>query len=112
MNNETYQSTLENNKFVFVEYYSATCGHCVRFAPEYEELATKLKAENSEFVVAAVDLSVETEIAEVAKVSGYPTFRFYVNGQELPYNGPRDGESMINFMSKVSKSQLRTVNTV
>jgi len=58
LNNENYKSTLENNKFVFVEYYSATCGHCVRFAPEYEELATKLKAENSEFVIAGVDLSV------------------------------------------------------
>ena len=45
-------------------------------------------------------------------VSGFPTFRFYLKGQELDYNGPRDGESMINFMSLAVKSQLKTVNTI
>lgn len=53
---ETYNSTIKDNKHVFIEYYSPSCGHCVRFAPEYEKLATKVKEEGLPFVIAAVDL--------------------------------------------------------
>ncbi len=112
LTNETYHETLRNNKYVFVEYYSSTCGHCVKFAPDYEQLATKLKAENSQFLIAAVDLSQEEALQEQVGVSGFPTFRFYLAGQELDYNGPRDGESMVNFMSLAIKSQLKTVNSI
>jgi thiol-disulfide isomerase/thioredoxin len=53
---ENYNQTLADNRVVFVEYYSPNCGHCVRFAPEYEKLATKVKEEGLGFVVAAADL--------------------------------------------------------
>jgi len=44
-------------------------------------LAEKLKSENSPFLIAAVDLSVETELKEQLDVSSFPTFRFYANGE-------------------------------
>ncbi len=57
---ENYNQTLADNRYVFVEYYSPNCGHCVRFAPEYEKLATKVKEEGLGFVVAAADLVGES----------------------------------------------------
>lgn len=45
-------------------------------------------------------------------VSGFPTFKFYINGQELEYNGDRNGDSIINFMNEAVKSKLKTVSSV
>ena len=86
---ETYNDTIKNNKYVFIEYYSPTCGHCVQFAPEYEALATKLQGEDSKYIIAAVDLEEHAEVGEWTNVNGYPTLRFYINGIEVDYNGPR-----------------------
>lgn len=54
---ETYNDTIKNNQKVFIEYYSPGCGHCIAFAPEYEKLATQLKEQNSDIVIAAVDMN-------------------------------------------------------
>lgn len=78
---ETYNDTIKNNKYVFIEYYSPNCGHCVKFAPEYEKLATQLKEANSEFVIAAVDMATQEEVANWIDINGYPSLRFFVNGQ-------------------------------
>ena len=112
LTNETYNDTLKNNKFVFVEYYSPSCGHCARFAPDYEKLATQLKESNSEFVIAAVDMSVEDEVASWVNVNGYPTLRFYIDGSEIDYTGERDVESIISFMTKAKDHRLPTINTI
>lgn len=56
MTAETYKQTLKDNKIVFVEYYTPGCGHCIRLAPEYENLATKVKNDGLPYVIAAVDL--------------------------------------------------------
>lgn len=64
LNAQTYNETLSNNKYVFVEYYSPNCGHCVNFAPEYEKLAAKVKEEGLEYVIAAVDLVTEKEVGD------------------------------------------------
>jgi protein disulfide-isomerase A1 len=64
LNGENYNDTIKNNKYVFVEYYSPNCGHCVKFAPEYEKLATKVKEDGLSFVIAAVDLVTEKEVSE------------------------------------------------
>lgn len=57
LTNETHNSTIENNKIVLVEYYSKNCGHCIKFAKEYEELATEVKEAGLEFVIAGVDMT-------------------------------------------------------
>lgn len=82
---DTYNQTLKDNKYVFIEYYSPNCGHCVRFAPEYEKLATKVKEESLGFVVAAVDLVSESKVGEWVQVQGYPTLRLIVNGKAIDY---------------------------
>jgi hypothetical protein len=40
-----------------VEYYSPSCGHCIRFAPDYDLLAKKVKEENKGYIIAAADLA-------------------------------------------------------
>ena len=108
---DTYNETLSSNDYVFVEYYSPSCGHCVQFAPEYEKLAENLTAENSKYVIAAVDMAKEQAIGQWVSINGYPTLRFYIKGDEFDYEGQRSGEEIVAFMEKVISSKLATIKS-
>lgn len=94
---------------VFVEYYSPSCGHCVRFAPEYDQLALKVKEEGLNIVIAAVDLVTEKTVDEWVEVSGYPTLRLYLNGNEVEYSGARTGEDILQFIKKAQTTTLSSL---
>lgn len=60
-------------------------------APEFERAAAKLAGV---VVLAKVDATKETKLAERFKVQGYPTLKFWREGQKEPedYDGDRDAQ--------------------
>jgi protein disulfide-isomerase A1 len=97
-----FDRTLEENEFVFVEFYAPWCGHCKNLAPDYEKLATKFKDAESKVVIAKVDATVETECAQKHEVRGYPTLKFFRSGKPVAYEGERKVGSMFNWIEKKS----------
>ncbi len=55
--------------------------------PEYEKLAELLK--DNDVVIGEVDATVYSVIAEQHQVAGFPTMKFFVDGQPLSYEGAR-----------------------
>ena len=53
-------------------------------AEDYKVVATELK---DRVVIAEVDCTVESEVCERYGVKGYPTLKFFVNGQPIEYKG-------------------------
>ncbi|XP_033104196.1 sulfhydryl oxidase 2-like isoform X3 [Anneissia japonica] len=80
LDNETISKTLFNsgNSWI-VEFYSSWCGHCIRFAPTWKQLAKDLKAWKSVIGVASMDCAIQRnfEVCRTFDIEGYPTLKLF-----------------------------------
>jgi thiol-disulfide isomerase/thioredoxin len=106
LNGETLNATIAENDFVFVEFYIPTCQHCVSYASEYEKVATHFENIGSNVVIAAMDSSDESEIAYRFDIWTYPTFKVFIKGDVVEYDGKREPQAMIDFNTQISQALM------
>lgn len=53
---QTFKKTLQDNKFVFIQFYASFDEKCVKFTPEYEQLAIQVKKEGLSYVIATINM--------------------------------------------------------
>ena len=86
-------------------FYAPWCGHCKQMKPKFVSAAAKLKSSQINGKLAAVDCTKESKIASRFGVKGYPTVKYFKDGQEAFDAGhAREEEAIINFM-KVNPSK-------
>ena len=61
-----------------VLFFTPWCGHCTRFAPDYEEVAVMMR---SRLKAGKINCEKYRKVCERAAVSSYPTVRFYRGGR-------------------------------
>jgi len=99
---DNFDKTVNENEFVFVEFYAPWCGHCKKLAPDYEKLATDLKKAGSPAVIAKIDATEHSGPSNTYGVRGYPTLIFFKNGNQIKYEGDRSVSAMASFINKKS----------
>ena len=74
---EHLQRLVEGNDVVLVDFHADWCGPCKMLEPTVAEIA-----EESDAVVAKVDIDELQELARDAGVRSVPTLQFYAHGEE------------------------------
>ena len=92
-------SFLSSNPSVLVMFYAPWCGHCKRAKPHFVSAAAKLKAEGVEGKVAAVDCTVNRKLSQRFEVKGFPTIKYFKDGEmAFDVGDAREEASIIKFM--------------
>ncbi|KAI1731203.1 thioredoxin domain-containing protein [Ditylenchus destructor] len=89
-----------NEGFWFIEAYAPWCGHCKRLAPIWEHVGHALADQSPTVHVGKIDCTRFPSVASALKVHGYPTIIFFRNGVQIPYEGERKKETMVDFAIK------------
>jgi thiol-disulfide isomerase/thioredoxin len=89
-----------SNKNEPVEIYlfkADWCGHCRGFKPTWEKLSKEL---NSKYKFITVDADKDKDKIEKWKIQGFPTIIKKVGENATEYVGPRDEQSVKDFIQK------------
>ncbi|KFD57523.1 hypothetical protein M513_01626 [Trichuris suis] len=109
LTSENFTDVVSNAPIMLVEFYSPTCGHCMKLAPEYEKAAKSLAKRQPAIPLAKVDATKERQLATDHQVSGYPTLKVFRYGRAYEYRGGRhtDGSQLLACNVTVEKALLR-----
>ena len=110
LNKANFDTFLANNKFAFVKFYAPWCGHCKTMAPAYSKLAERMKHEKDGVAIAKVDATIENDLASKYGVQGFPTLKFFINGEAVDYQGGREEETMFNWLKKKTGPSSTEIN--
>jgi len=100
LTSDNFDELALGSKAALVEFYAPWCGHCKSLAPKYESLANVF-AGDKDVLIAKVDATEESDLANRFGVSGYPTLKFFPAGSAVPvdYNEARELDDLVKFIN-------------
>ncbi|KAI8816016.1 thioredoxin-like protein [Fimicolochytrium jonesii] len=112
LTSSNFDEIVKNKKNnVLVEFYAPWCGHCKNLAPIYEKVAQDFSRE-PHVIVANLDATVASDVAQKYGIEGYPTIKFFPAGGDpekpVHYNGGRTEQDFVDFLNEKAKT-YRTV---
>ena len=94
INKSEFDSIINSNEFVVVDFWATWCGPCRMLSSVLDEYST----ENPDLVMVKVNVDDAKELASMHDVQSLPTVMLFKNGKELT--------SKVGFMSKSAFSKF------
>lgn len=98
LTSQNFDLILAEEKNAIVMFYANWCGHCKTLKPKYEAAAVKMKNKNVAGMLAAIDASKESDVASKFGVKGFPTLKYFENGEFKFDVKLRETDAIIKFM--------------
>ena len=94
-----YNSIINSNNVVLVEFFATWCPHCKRMMPVMEEVKKLL---GNRVPVYTIDIDENEKEAEDNKIETIPTFIVYHNGNQVwRHSGEIDKQDLIGHVESL-----------
>ncbi|KAK3307540.1 thioredoxin-like protein [Chaetomium strumarium] len=81
----------------FIKFYAPWCHHCLKMAPNWEQLAKEMKGRLN---IGEVNCDAEPQLCKSANLHGYPTILFFRGGERVEYQGLRGLGDFVHYAEK------------
>ncbi|XP_077996871.1 protein disulfide-isomerase A5-like [Glandiceps talaboti] len=81
LSDDTFDDYIQTHSSVLVMFYAPWCGHCKKMKPEFDAAAAQMLDEEIQGSLAALDATKEREIGKRFDVKGYPTVKYFKDGE-------------------------------
>jgi len=100
LTDDNFDSFLESQPSVLIMFYAPWCGHCKRAKPHFVTAAAKMVAQGIQGKLAAVDCTKHQQISKRFDVKGFPTIKYFKDG-EMAFDAgdAREEAAIIKFMA-------------
>jgi thiol-disulfide isomerase/thioredoxin len=91
-------------------YYVDWCPHCKNAKPEWEKLMQALHGKvinGRKILITKVDCEKFPEIAKQQNITGYPMFKFDLDGRLLDFQGERTFDAFKRYIETVAYSDFQ-----
>jgi len=91
-------------------YYTDWCPHCKTAKPEWAKLTQALHGKTlggKKVLITSVNCEKFPEIAKQQNVTGYPSFKFDLDGKALTFNGERKFDAFKKYIESVAFSDFQ-----
>jgi len=85
-------TVLKSDDMWLVEFFAPWCGHCKNLEPHWAEAASRLKGKMK---LGALDATVHNVKSSQYDVRGFPTIKFFHNGEVSEYDGGRTADAIV-----------------
>lgn len=96
LTSQNFDDVIKGSKPAFVKFFAPWCGHCKKLKPDWDKLANEV--DSDKIVIADVDCTDGGKaICEKEGIKGYPTLKYYEDGESEDYDGERSLTDLKTF---------------
>ena len=111
---DNFDEAVSINEHILVNFYAPWCDlyHCKELTREFAKAAGVLKDGGSAIKLGKVDATKYTRLAAEFRVMGFPTLKFFNEGEEMKYTGGRTSPEILSWLKKKTQPPCKPVTTV
>jgi protein disulfide-isomerase A1 len=109
---DNFDKALQEFPTILAEFYAPWCGHCNALAPEYAAAAKQLEENQSPVKLAKIDATVHRNLGERYEVQGFPTLKFFHDGNIIDYDGDRTSDAILKWIEKRTGNPTKEVQSM